>query len=63
MTPADELLHLLDIEQLEVDLFRGIGGGGETATRIFGGHVIAQALMVTFGEIPNQLGNSLRSSR
>ena len=32
MTPADELLHLLDIEQLEVDLFRGVGGGGETTT-------------------------------
>ena len=48
MTPADELLDLLDIEQLEVDLFRGIGGGGETTIRIFGGHVIAQALMAAW---------------
>ena len=36
-----ELLNLLDIEQLEVDLFRGVGSGGETSIRIFGGHVIA----------------------
>ena len=41
---SEELLGLLDIEQLEVDLFRGIGSGGETTVRIFGGHVIAQAL-------------------
>ncbi|HAL84229.1 MAG TPA: acyl-CoA thioesterase II, partial [Rhodobiaceae bacterium] len=40
---ARQLLELLDIEQLEIDLFRGIGSGGETTTRIFGGHVIAQA--------------------
>jgi acyl-CoA thioesterase-2 len=34
--PADQLLRLLDIEQLEVDMFRGLGSGGETTTRIFG---------------------------
>ena len=39
-----ELLGLLDVERLEVDLFRGTGSGGETSVRIFGGHVIAQAL-------------------
>ncbi|MDG1998917.1 MAG: acyl-CoA thioesterase II, partial [Amylibacter sp.] len=32
-----ELLNILEIEQLEVDLFRGVGGGGETTVRIFGG--------------------------
>ena len=42
MKPAtNELLELIELEQLEVDLFRGIGTGGETSTRIFGGHVIA----------------------
>jgi acyl-CoA thioesterase-2 len=61
MTPADELLHLLDIEQLEVDLFRGIGGGGETATRIFGGHVIAQALMAAYRTVDARLCHSLHA--
>ena len=42
-TVAGELLNLLDIERLEVDLFRGTGAGGETTTRIFGGQVIAHA--------------------
>jgi len=46
--PAKELLDLLDIETLDVDLFRGIGTGGETSTRIFGGHVIAQSLMAAY---------------
>ncbi len=61
MTPAEELLHLLDIEQLEVDLFRGIGGGGETSTRIFGGHVIAQALMAAYRTVPDRLCHSLHA--
>ena len=43
-----ELLDLLDIERLEVDLFRGVGAGGETSIRIFGGHVIAQALAAAY---------------
>jgi acyl-CoA thioesterase-2 len=45
---VSELLDLLDIEQLEVDLFRGTGAGGETTVRIFGGHVIAQALAAAY---------------
>lgn len=61
MTPADELLKLLDIEQLEVDLFRGVGGGGETTTRIFGGHVIAQALMAAYRTVPDRLCHSLHA--
>ena len=31
---SQEVLDLLDLELLEVDLFRGIGTGGETSTRI-----------------------------
>ena len=61
MTPAEELLNLLDIEQLEVDLFRGIGGGGETTTRIFGGHVIAQALMAAYRTVEARLCHSLHA--
>ena len=58
---ARELLDLLDIEQLEVDLFRGIGSGGETTTRIFGGHVIAQALMAAYRTVPDRLCHSLHA--
>ena len=58
---ATELLSLLDIEQLEVDLFRGIGSGGETTTRIFGGHVIAQALMAAYRTVPDRLCHSLHA--
>ncbi len=61
MTPAEEMLHLLDIEQLEVDLFRGTGGGGETTTRIFGGHVIAQALMAAYRTVEDRLCHSLHA--
>jgi acyl-CoA thioesterase II len=61
MTPAEELLDLLDLEQIEVDLFRGVGTGGETSTRIFGGHVIAQALMAAYRTVPDRLCHSLHA--
>lgn len=58
---AKELLDLLDIETLEVDLFRGTGAGGETTTRIFGGHVIAQALAAAYKTVPDRLCHSLHA--
>ncbi|SFE40780.1 acyl-CoA thioesterase-2 [Sulfitobacter brevis] len=60
-TAADELLELLNIETLEVDLFRGVGSGGETSTRIFGGHVIAQALMAAYRTVEGRLCHSLHA--
>lgn len=48
---AAELLNLLEIERLEKDLFRGLGSGGETNKRIYGGQVIAQALAATYGTV------------
>lgn len=56
-----ELLNLLEIEQLEVDLFRGIGAGGETTTRIFGGQVIAQALAAAYNTVDGRLCHSLHA--
>ena len=56
-----ELLNLLDIEQLEVDLFRGIGSGGETTMRIFGGQVIAQALAAAYNTVEGRLCHSLHA--
>jgi len=58
---AAELLSLLDIEQLEVDLFRGTGSGGETTTRIYGGQVIAQALAAAYRTVPDRLCHSLHA--
>lgn len=59
---AEELLNLLKIEQLELDLFRGPGAGGETTTRIYGGQVIAQALMAAYGTVPqDRLCHSLHA--
>ena len=56
-----ELLSLLDIEQLELNLFRGIGTGGETSTRIFGGHVIAQALAAAYQTVEERPCHSLHA--
>ncbi len=56
-----ELLDLLDIERLEVDLFRGVGAGGETSTRIFGGHVIAQALTAAYRTVEGRSCHSLHA--
>lgn len=62
MTEAERiLLDLLDIERLEVDLFRGTGSGGETPTRIFGGHVIAQALAAAYRTVEDRLCHSLHA--
>jgi acyl-CoA thioesterase II len=60
-----ELLNLLDIERLETDLFRGLGAGGETNRRIYGGQVIAQALAAAYGTVsdivPDRLCHSLHA--
>jgi len=58
---ASELLNLLEIERLEVDLFRGIGAGGETNQRIYGGQVIAQGLAAAYGTVPDRLCHSLHA--
>ncbi|RMD50002.1 MAG: acyl-CoA thioesterase II [Alphaproteobacteria bacterium] len=56
-----ELLALLDLERIEEDLFRGRGSGGETSTRIFGGHVIAQALMAAYRTVEGRPCHSLHA--
>lgn len=58
---AAALLNLLDIERLEVDLFRGTGHGGETSTRIYGGQVIAQALAAAYRTVDDRLCHSLHA--
>ncbi|WP_037306829.1 acyl-CoA thioesterase [Ruegeria halocynthiae] len=62
MTEAERiLLDLLNIERLEIDLFRGTGSGGETPTRIFGGQVIAQALAAAYRTVDDRLCHSLHA--
>ncbi len=57
----ETLFNLLSPEQLEVDLFRGTGAGGETPTRIFGGQVIGQALASAYATVEDRLCHSLHA--
>ena len=59
--PVGELLALLDIERLELNLFRGEGKGGENVGRIFGGHVIAQSLVAAYRTVEDRLCHSLHA--
>ncbi|MCG6903929.1 MAG: acyl-CoA thioesterase II [Rhodobacter sp.] len=55
------LLNLLELEQLEVNLYRGLGHGGETSRRIFGGQVVAQALAAAYRTVEARACHSLHS--
>lgn len=59
--PVAELLDLLDIERLELNLFRGHGSGGETSQRIYGGQVIAQALAAAYRTVDDRPCHSLHA--
>jgi acyl-CoA thioesterase II len=48
----DELVALLDLEQLEVNLFRGVSPP-QSPTRVFGGQVAAQALVAAGRTVPD----------
>lgn len=61
MTPALDLVRLLDIERLELNLFRGTGESGETRPRLFGGHVIAQALAAAYRTVEDRPCHSLHA--
>ena len=52
LTPTAELVDLLDLEQLDVDLFRGKQPDSERA-RVYGGQVAAQALMAGVRCVPD----------
>ncbi len=56
---VEDLVALMDLERLELDLFRGTGSGGETSVRIFGGHVVAQALAAAYHTVETRLCHSL----
>jgi acyl-CoA thioesterase-2 len=49
----DGLVQLLDLEQLEVDLFRGVSPP-QSPTRVFGGQVAGQALVAAGRTVPSE---------
>ncbi|MEL7128377.1 MAG: acyl-CoA thioesterase II [Pseudomonadota bacterium] len=50
--PLEIVLDLLNVERLEVDLFRGVSPD-ETSQRVFGGQVIGQAMMAAYQTVPD----------
>jgi acyl-CoA thioesterase II len=48
----DQVLDLLDLEQIEVDIFRGRSPEGEHGQRVFGGQVAGQALVAAGRTVP-----------
>jgi acyl-CoA thioesterase-2 len=62
-SPADavpELVRLLDLERIEVNLFRGISPD-DGMKRVFGGQVIAQALVAAYRTVENRVCHSLHA--
>jgi acyl-CoA thioesterase-2 len=58
-TPVN-LAEILDLEPIEVNLFRGISPN-DGFPRIFGGLVIAQALMAAYRTVPDRICHSLHA--
>ena len=54
-TPLDALLEILDLERLEVNLFRG-RSPQEDRQRVFGGQVAGQALVAAGRTVPQERG-------
>jgi acyl-CoA thioesterase II len=48
----DRVVDLLDLEQIEVDIFRGRSPAGERRQRVFGGQVAGQALVAAGRTVP-----------
>src|SRR5436190_14870758 len=59
-SPVAELLRLLDLEQIEVNIFRGLSPKGRTQ-RVFGGQVLAQALVAAYRTVEDRLCHSLHA--
>ncbi len=59
-TALDELLGLIRLEQLEVNLFRGLSRDIGTP-RVFGGQVLAQALLAASNTVKDRLVHSLHA--
>jgi acyl-CoA thioesterase-2 len=60
MAVMDELTRILDLEAIEVNLFRGVSPR-EERLRIFGGQVVAQALTAAYKTVDARVCHSLQS--
>ncbi len=60
MSAMDDLINLLTLEPIEVNLFRGTSPP-EERQRIFGGQVVAQALMAAYKTVGDHICHSLQS--
>ena len=58
--PVADLVSLLDLERIEMNLFRG-QSPDDGVKRVFGGQVIAQALVAAYRTIENRVCHSLHS--
>ena len=58
---VEDLVALMELERLELDLFRDIRSSGETSVRIFGGHVVAQTLAAAYHTVETRLCHSLHA--
>jgi acyl-CoA thioesterase II len=54
------LIESLELERIELNLFRGYAPNAE-ARRIYGGHVIAQSLLAAYQTVENRLCHSLHA--
>ncbi|MGQ0533614.1 MAG: acyl-CoA thioesterase [Caulobacteraceae bacterium] len=60
MSVMDELIEVLTLEPIEVNLFRGLSPS-EERQRIFGGQVVAQALLAAYRTVGDRTCHSLQS--
>ena len=60
MRTPENLAEILDLEAIEVNLFRGVSPN-DGFPRIFGGLVIAQALMAAYRTVPERVCHSLHA--
>lgn len=58
--PVADLINLLDLERIEVNLFRGLSPD-DGMKRVFGGQVIAQALVAAYRTVENRTCHSLHA--
>ncbi len=58
--PVEELLNILDLEQIEVNLFRG-HSPDVTWQRVFGGQVIGQALTAAYHTVEDRTCHSMHA--
>jgi len=60
LTPVQQLMALLDLESIEVNIFRG-SSPQDLSQRVFGGQVLGQALVAAARTVENRICHSLHA--